>query len=205
MKKCPCCGFYTVDSDDEVIVDICDVCFWQYDVVAHEHPEISIGPNGLSLNEARINYKKYGACKKQFANTKFVRRPLDDELPELYEQSFLLLPLRPGIASGVQHRIDLLQMISYVKSQNMENDMELNMLLIPSRQEFTIEGIEEMIELHGWITFRESYNVFLKVSINQIGRLKKYKKKLIICRGLNPKQRLKMENGLCSFQFMLIE
>ena len=33
-KICPCCGYYTVESDDEVIVDICDVCFWQYDVVA---------------------------------------------------------------------------------------------------------------------------------------------------------------------------
>ena len=27
--KCPCCGYFTIDSDDEVIVDGCEVCFWQ--------------------------------------------------------------------------------------------------------------------------------------------------------------------------------
>lgn len=84
-KKCPCCGFYTVDSDDEVIVDICDVCFWQYDAVAHQYPERIIGPNGISLNDARKNYKKYGACKIKYAGSKWVREPLTEELPELYE------------------------------------------------------------------------------------------------------------------------
>lgn len=38
MKRtCPCCGFYTVDSEDEVIVDICPVCFWQYDNIAQKN------------------------------------------------------------------------------------------------------------------------------------------------------------------------
>lgn len=63
-KICPCCGYYTVESDDEVIVDICDVCFWQYDVVAHENPDISIGANHISLTEARKNYKLLGHASK---------------------------------------------------------------------------------------------------------------------------------------------
>lgn len=83
--KCPCCGFYTIDGDDEVIVDICEVCFWQYDVMGHEHLEEIIGPNSVSLNDARGNYIKYGACNKKFADRGFVRKPLADELPELYE------------------------------------------------------------------------------------------------------------------------
>ena len=33
MKRCPCCGYLTPDDTDEVITDICDVCFWQYDEV----------------------------------------------------------------------------------------------------------------------------------------------------------------------------
>jgi len=41
--KCPCCGYFTIDSDDEVIVDVYEVCFWQYDEIAHAHPEICIG------------------------------------------------------------------------------------------------------------------------------------------------------------------
>lgn len=41
MKRmiCPCCGYFTVESDDEIIIDICDVCFWQYDFVAHNYPD----------------------------------------------------------------------------------------------------------------------------------------------------------------------
>jgi hypothetical protein len=77
--QCPCCGFFTVDSDDEVIVDICDVCFWQYDVIAHKQPERNIGSNHISLNQARENYKEFGVCKKQFKH--MVRQPLEEELP----------------------------------------------------------------------------------------------------------------------------
>lgn len=83
--KCPCCGYYTIDSDDEVIVDICEVCHWQFDLMGHEHPKEIIGPNKVSLNDARENYKKYKACRVEFASNKRVREPLADELPELYE------------------------------------------------------------------------------------------------------------------------
>jgi len=37
--KCPCCGYWTIDSDDEVVVDFCEVCFLQYDWVSHKYPE----------------------------------------------------------------------------------------------------------------------------------------------------------------------
>lgn len=78
--QCPCCGYYTVVSDDEVIVDTCDVCFWQYDAVAHDKPARNIGANHISLNQARENYKRFGVCKIQFKD--MVRAPLEVELPE---------------------------------------------------------------------------------------------------------------------------
>lgn len=79
MLPCPCCGNYTI-IDDSIIVDICPVCFWQYDVVAQENPNKIIGPNhGVSFNTAKENYKKYGAISIDFV--KYVRRPLDSELP----------------------------------------------------------------------------------------------------------------------------
>lgn len=77
---CPCCGYFTVESDDEVIVDICEVCFWQYDVVAHELPDRNIGANHISLNQARENYRLFGVCKPQFKH--LVRTPQEEELPE---------------------------------------------------------------------------------------------------------------------------
>lgn len=81
MKKiqCPCCGYYTIDGTDEVIVDICPVCYWQYDEVGHDHPDIAVGgPNKqISLNQARENYKKFGASRKDIKL--FVREPLEEE------------------------------------------------------------------------------------------------------------------------------
>lgn len=78
--KCPCCGNYTIDGEDEVIVDICPVCFWQYDVVGQEYNESIIGPNKVSLNEAKKNYKKTRVSDLKFKNG--VRKPMEEELPE---------------------------------------------------------------------------------------------------------------------------
>lgn len=82
MKRlqCPCCDNFTIESEDEVVVEICDVCFWQFDVVAHAKPDISIGANHISLNQARENYKLFGVCKPQYKS--MVREPLEEELPE---------------------------------------------------------------------------------------------------------------------------
>ncbi|WP_231515224.1 MULTISPECIES: CPCC family cysteine-rich protein [unclassified Paenibacillus] len=82
MKRlqCPCCCNFTIESKDEVVVDICDVCFWQFDVVAHAKPDINIGANHISLNQARENYKQFGVCKLQYKN--MVREPLEEELPK---------------------------------------------------------------------------------------------------------------------------
>ena len=80
LKQCPCCGYFTIDSDDEVIVDICAVCFWQYDIIAHENPDKAIGPNHeLPLNQAIINFKTFKACDKKFISK--VRDPYPEEYP----------------------------------------------------------------------------------------------------------------------------
>lgn len=79
--QCPCCGYFTICTLDEVIVEICNVCFWQYDLVAQMYPYKAIGPNhGVSLNEARENYKEFGACDLNMKQ--YVRGPLPEELPE---------------------------------------------------------------------------------------------------------------------------
>lgn len=63
-----------MDSDDEVIVDICDVCFWQYDVIVHEQPDRNIGANHISLTQAKENYRQLGVCKIEFIH--MVRGPI---------------------------------------------------------------------------------------------------------------------------------
>ncbi|SHJ48150.1 Cysteine-rich CPCC [Anaerocolumna jejuensis DSM 15929] len=78
--KCPCCGYYTIDKEDEIITEICEVCLWQYDEVAHCNPDKVIGANKLSLVEAQENYKLYGVSKKEYIGKDFNRKPTDEEI-----------------------------------------------------------------------------------------------------------------------------
>lgn len=78
MIRCPCCGCLTIDDFFEVITDICQVCFWQYDEVAHSKPDMIIEPNKVLLNTAKKNYKLFGASEERFINS--VRLPNEDEI-----------------------------------------------------------------------------------------------------------------------------
>ncbi|EAF8209936.1 glycosyltransferase, partial [Listeria monocytogenes] len=50
MKQCPVCENYTIEAN----YDICEVCYWEYDVVAQEYPDEIIGANNISLKQAKI-------------------------------------------------------------------------------------------------------------------------------------------------------
>lgn len=82
MKRrvCPCCGFYTVENDDVVCFDICEICSWQYDEVAHDKLDTMKGANAVTLSEARNNFKSFGASEKRFIGKG--RKPFPEELPE---------------------------------------------------------------------------------------------------------------------------
>ena len=59
--------------------EICPVCNWEDDDVQFNNPDFRGGANKESLNEARENYKKFGAASKKYI--KEVRSPLPDEIP----------------------------------------------------------------------------------------------------------------------------
>ena len=77
--QCPCCGYYTFDEPNSF--EICDVCFWQDDGVQADNPDYLGGPNHISLNQARQNYKSFGAKDK--SSLKYVRQPLPEEMVAL--------------------------------------------------------------------------------------------------------------------------
>jgi hypothetical protein len=66
MYCCPCCGFRTVE--ERGFYEICSVCIWEDD--GKDDPDadfVRCGPNGLlSLTQARMNYKEFGACNRRF-------------------------------------------------------------------------------------------------------------------------------------------
>ncbi len=74
---CPCCGYRTLSSlgADQ----ICQVCFWHDDGQSDETAdEIWGGPNkDLSLNQARENFRSFGAGHRDWLV--HVRKPRPEE------------------------------------------------------------------------------------------------------------------------------
>ena len=48
---CPVCGEHIFEQEDDY--DICPVCGWENDDLQRSQPDLSGGPNGMSLNQAR--------------------------------------------------------------------------------------------------------------------------------------------------------
>ena len=75
---CPCCGYLTA-SFPPPTDDICDVCLWHDNAVQFSNPDYRGGPNKVTLNEARDNFRRYGVSDPSKAGRQ--RRPLADEVP----------------------------------------------------------------------------------------------------------------------------
>ncbi|MGM9508121.1 CPCC family cysteine-rich protein [Larkinella sp. GY13] len=76
--KCPCCGYLTLDVKADNTFQICPVCFWEDDGVQLNDPTYEGGANNISLDQARENFKKYGAIEEQFKE--YVRPPYEEEM-----------------------------------------------------------------------------------------------------------------------------
>lgn len=74
---CPCCGYRTL-QDSPGLYDICPVCFWEDDPIQSRDETHEGGANGISLKQARENFKKYGACEQNAIES--VRSPYKDEM-----------------------------------------------------------------------------------------------------------------------------
>ena len=61
-RPCACCGCLTVREKH----DICPVCGWEDDRVQNADPSFAGGANGVNLETARKNYKKFGASEEKF-------------------------------------------------------------------------------------------------------------------------------------------
>jgi hypothetical protein len=78
--QCPCCGYYTLQEGRSNSFDICRVCFWEDDGVQFHDPDYEGGANGVSLNQARENFKKFGACDEWSRSS--VTKPTKEEMTD---------------------------------------------------------------------------------------------------------------------------
>lgn len=80
--KCLCCGYKTLPKKvEECVAFICPICFWENDIFMKDMnyiKEHSDSNRSMTLEQARENFKKYGACDKEFVNK--VRKPNTDEI-----------------------------------------------------------------------------------------------------------------------------
>ena len=77
---CPCCGCKTfpVPAAD-ALAYICPVCLWENDVFTTSDDEPSDENRGMTLNQGRAAYRRFGAVREEFLP--YVRKPLPEELP----------------------------------------------------------------------------------------------------------------------------
>ena len=75
---CPCCGYKTFDELPNGTYNICQVCFWEDDLVQLDNPDYSGGANKVSLRQAQKNFIEFGACEIEMI--KHVRQPNPDEM-----------------------------------------------------------------------------------------------------------------------------
>jgi hypothetical protein len=55
LGQCPCCNFYSIGLGEDGFYDICTICFWENG---------GNGPNHMTLEEAKQNFKTFGALSK---------------------------------------------------------------------------------------------------------------------------------------------
>ncbi|WP_418222761.1 CPCC family cysteine-rich protein [Clostridium isatidis] len=78
-SPCPCCGFITIPNNGDALSYVCPVCLWEIDLFLKSDNEASDLNHGLTLIEARKNYKDYGAVLYNLKE--YSREPLEKEYP----------------------------------------------------------------------------------------------------------------------------
>jgi rubredoxin len=80
MYKCLSCGYLTLSEQPPGTFEICPVCRWRDDNVQADNPTLAGGANPMSLEQAKLNFARFGAVSKEMAWR--VRKPLPEEIPE---------------------------------------------------------------------------------------------------------------------------
>ena len=61
---CECCGYNTLNEKPNGTYQICRTCYWEDDPIQSAEPDYEGGANRVSLNQAKRNFKEFGACER---------------------------------------------------------------------------------------------------------------------------------------------
>ena len=78
-SPCPCCGYITIPNHGDALAYICPVCFWEIDLFIQSDNEPSDQNHGLTLQESKNNYMKFGAVLLHLKQ--YCRNAKDHEQP----------------------------------------------------------------------------------------------------------------------------
>ncbi|WP_313526887.1 CPCC family cysteine-rich protein [Anaerotignum sp.] len=76
---CPCCGYITVPNHGDALAYICPVCLWEVDLFIKSDKEPSDQNHGLTLEQGRKNFERFGAVLSPLR--KYCREPRVEEMP----------------------------------------------------------------------------------------------------------------------------
>lgn len=76
---CPCCGFHTLSHKADWTFEICEVCYWEDDIVQLNDIDFEWWANEVSLRQARINFINFWASDKKLIS--YTRKPRKYEFP----------------------------------------------------------------------------------------------------------------------------
>lgn len=77
MHPCPACGYYMFSTLNDQS-EICEICFWQTDLVDLQSMYQPMGPNHVSLEDAQKNFSAIGAIEQRFVDK--VRQPNEKDV-----------------------------------------------------------------------------------------------------------------------------
>jgi hypothetical protein len=77
---CPCCGYKTLGEEPPGTFEICDICFWEDDLVQFDDPDYEGGANVVSLRQAQHSFMKFGYSEERIKE--FVRSPKADDVKD---------------------------------------------------------------------------------------------------------------------------
>jgi hypothetical protein len=80
---CKCCGYSTLIEYPNGTYEICEICFWEDDIYQSENPNAKIGPNRVSLIQARKNFEEFGACEIEMKIN--VKKPSENEIRKKWD------------------------------------------------------------------------------------------------------------------------